>query len=158
MTYQRSSRSPFRHYSNTDGTGNTYNDSSGDQLDNVVISNIAALSTGYWTGFNLRDYCSNRSVFGHAAQSWTQSSLLASITSYTGPSGPGNNTDKSLMSTLHGVDSGSFNFGDDSIFWFVADSTKVTGPNLNAVYNSGTAPNTDNNASANFALLTFVQS
>ena len=158
MTYQRASKSPFRSYSNTDSSGDTYNQTAGDQIDNVVISNIASLSSGHWTGFNLREHCSDRGVFGQAGQSWAQSSLLASITSYTSPAGVGNNTDKSLMSTLHGTTSGSFNFGDDSVFWFVSDSTKITGPNYYSSFSSSTAPNSDNNAGANFELLTFVTS
>jgi len=156
MTYQRASKSPFRSYSNTDSSGDTYNKTAGDQLDNVIIGDIASLSTGYWTGFKLREYCSDRGTFGHAGQSWAQSSLLANVTSYVET--VGSNTDKSLMSTLHGTTSGSFNFGDDSTFWFVTDSKKFTGPNFYVAYNSGTAPNSNNNDSANFALLTFVQS
>ena len=153
MTYQRQSKSPFRAFSNTDSSKNTYN-ILGDQLDNIEISNIDVLYTGYWVGFTLRDHCNNRGIYGQAGQSWTQTSLLSNITSYA--QGAGNNADKSLMSTLHGLTSGSFNFGDDSVIWYQSDSSIITGPNFNVSHNAGTAPASDNNANSNFSLLTFV--
>lgn len=152
MSYQKRSLSPFRMFTNSDGSGDTYNI---EQLDQVEIGNLSALYSGYWVGFRLRPYCSQRGIFGHAAQSWNQDSLLANISVYRG--GGIYETDKSLMSTLHGTTSGSFNFGDDSIYWRASNSASYEGPLTYDAYSSLTQPYSNNNLNSNFALLYFTE-
>lgn len=153
MSYQRRSMSPFRFYTNTDGSGDTYNLTS--QLDEIEMGDLSALYNGYWVGFKLRAYCAQRGIFGHASQSWTQDSLLSCITNYEGSSVYA--TDRSLMSTLHGITSGSFNFGDDSLYWRPSSVTGYQGPLTYSSYTGGTAPGSNNNTQSNFALLTFTE-
>lgn len=153
MSYQRKSLSPFRLFTNDDGSGDTYN--LGTQLDQVEVGNMIGLNSGYWTGFRLRAYCAQRGIFGHASQSWTQDSLLSCITNYEGSSTYA--TDRSLMSTLHGISSGSFNFGDDSLYWRPSTVTSYEGPAVYSSYTGGTAPGSDNNSNSNFALLIFTE-
>lgn len=152
MSYQRRSMSPFRFYTNSDASGDTYNSTS--QLDEIEIGNLSALYNGYWTGFRLRSYCAQRGIFGHASQSWNQDILLSCVTNYEGSGAYA--TDRSLMSTLHGITSGSFNFGDDSLYWRPSSVTSYQGP---LAYSSFTSsfPYSNNNTNANFALLTFTE-
>ena len=146
--------SPFRVLNGDSTTKNLYKLDSPDQA--IQLESLTAIGSGIgdYVGWRFQPAASDRGMWNHCAQSWRTLVQLASFTCYDSTTA---RTDKSLMSTTRGADSGSFNFGDDAVFWFKAGSTTAySGVRLYSAH-SGNVPTDATNTDSNFAALIFTE-